>query len=1097
MTERAFAFDIGTNSLGGCVFKLDTDGRPIALEHMLVRIFSDGREPKSGNSLAEGRRVARGMARRRDRYKRRRKAVLRTLTEYGLMPADQQARKELLAETSDRSPREAVEQALADVYNLRARALSEKLPLHHIGRALFHLNQRRGFKSNRKADRKSNEKGAIEIGANRLHEKMQEAGARTLGQFLAMRRAKGEWVRVRSGALGEEGADDGRNSKTTYDFYPVRKLLEEEFNAIWEMQQPYYPEVLTEDRRSHLFRVMFYQRPLKAAIVGKCSFNPAETRLPKAHPLFQQFRLYKEVNELEIVLPDQSHRKLTLDERDTLVRQLKGIRKTTYKTLRKTLKLSGSEFRFNKETDNRVDMIGDEVNAALSDKKAFGNRWATFSTDEQWTVIDQLREQEDPLSLHEWLVVTYGVPDDAAEVVASIHLPDGYGRLGLTAISSMLEELKADVIPEAEAAKRAGYDHALAPTDGDLDRLPKYQEILERRIPPGTGEPDDPYDVAKGRITNPTVHIALNQMQQVVNGLIRQYGKPEQIAIELARDLKLNEKEKAEVNRKIGENTRAAAKRSEKLRELGQKDNGHNRNLLKLWEELNPDNPEDRVCIYTGRPIGIRMLFSGAVDVDHILPWSRTLDDSQANRILCVVEANRVKRDRAPAEVAEWASDYDAILERANRLPRNKRWRFARDAMEKYQDEEDFLARQLTDTQYLSRLAHEYLVALYPAEEADGDGVLKRRRHVRVIPGRLTEMLRRNWGLNSILPDHNFAGTAQAKNRKDHRHHAIDAAVVGVTTRSLLQKISTQAALRETIALEETVADIPEPWPTFRDDLKAMVERIVVSHKPDHGTLPKPGENGRTAGQLHNDTAYGITGECDARGNTIVVRRKPFLSLTDKDIPNIRDDELRRRLYSATSGLTGREFAAALDYFRKTDQKFHRIRHVRLTESLSVIPIRDKEGRAYKGYKGDANFRYDVWELPDGKWVADVVTMFDAHRPDRDPQAARPHPAARKVLSLKQNDMVAYEHPKDGLTIGRVVKFSTAGQIYLAGHNEAGALKARDADKDDPFKYFSKAASGLREIGARQLRVDGTGRVFDPGPQDRETRLERKARLGD
>src|SRR5690606_7906447 len=116
----------------------------------------------------------------------------------------------------------------------------------------------------------------------------------------------------------------------------------------------------------------------------------------------------------------------------------------------------------------------------------------------------------------------------------------------------------------------------------------------------------------------------------------------------------------------------------------------------------------------------------------------------------------------------------------------------------------------------------------------------------------------------------------------------------------------------------------------------------------------------------------------------------------------------------------------------------------RMVEGLKVIPISDAAGRVYKGYKGDANFRYDVWQLPDGKWVADVVTMFEAHRPDIDWQARRPHPAARKVLSLKQNDMVAYEQPGVGLVIGRVVKFNTAGQIYLAGNREAGALKARD-----------------------------------------------------
>lgn len=1086
------SIDGGTNSIGWCLFGLNSRGEPDRIIDAGVRIFSDGREPKSGNSLAEGRRVARGMARRRDRYKRRRKAVIRTLVEYGLLPADPHARKALLAETNDRSPKDAVGRALTDVYNLRARALDEELPLFHIGRALFHLNQRRGFKSNRKADKRSNEKGAIELGANRLRQKMDDADARTLGQFLAKRRAAGEWVRVRAGAFGDEEGESKSSTRTVYDFYPVRKLLEEEFEAIWRKQQDYHPEVLTDERRAHLFTVMFYQRPLKPVIVGKCSFNPKEARLARAHPLFQAFRLYKEVNELEVVLPDQSQRKLTLDERDALILKLRGQRKATYAALRKVLKLS-RDMRFNKETDNRPDMLGDEVHAALSAKGLFGNRWSAFSMAEQWAIIEQLREQEDPLALHEWLVSTHGLDDDVAEAVAAVHLPDGYGRLGATALATMLEELKAEVIPEAEAAKRAGYDHALAREGEGSDNLPQYQEVLERRIPPGTGEADDPYDVRKGRITNPTVHIALNQLRRVVNGLIRQYGKPDQIAVELGRELKLNDKQKAEVNKKIGENTRAAIKRSEKLHELGEKDNGYNRNLLKLWEELNPASPEDRVCIYTGRPIGIRMLFSGEVDVDHILPWSQTLDDSQANRILCMVDANRLKRNRAPAEVQEWEADYDSILERANRLPRNKRWRFARDAMEKYKDDEEFLARQLTDTQYLSRLAHEYLDSLYPGKEADRDDSPGRRRHVRVIPGRMTEMLRRNWGLNSILPDHNLSGgTAQAKNRKDHRHHAIDAAVVGVTTRSLLQKIATEAAMREAAALEETITDIQEPWPGFREDLKAVVDRIIVSHKPDHGTLPKAGEGGSTAGQLHNDTAYGITGEIDDKGNPVVVRRKPFLSLTDKEIHTIRDKELRESLYTATAGLSGRDFTAALDRFRRTDRKFSGIRRVRVIEGLAVIPIRDKNGEVYKGYKGGSNYRYDVWELRDGSWDAEVVSMFDAHQPDWVPGMRAKHHNARKVLSLQQNDMVAYD---DGgrRVIARVRKFGQNKQIWFDGHKEGGKLDDRHRNPDDPFRDFSKMPAGLKQIKLRQIRVDEIGRVFDPGPQDRQAREARKA----
>ncbi|WP_187969606.1 type II CRISPR RNA-guided endonuclease Cas9 [Aquibium microcysteis] len=1113
MRKKLFSFDMGTNSIGWCVFNLGPSNEPIAIVDAGVRIFSDGREPKSGNSLAEGRRMVRGMARRRDRYKRRRKAVLRTLTEYGLMPSDPGARAALVAETNDaRRDRPA-----NDVYALRARGLDERLPLHHLGRALFHLQQRRGFKSNRKADRRSNdnEKGAIAIGEDRLRTAMHEAGARTLGEFLAGRRGTDPLgrggVRVRiDAAASSEG--EGRREKPGYDFYPVRAMLEDEFDQIWARQAEFWPEVLTDDRRRHLFRVMFYQRPLKPPVVGKCSFNPSEMRLAKAHPLFQTFRLYKEVNELELVMPDQSQRKLTKDERDALVIHLRGVRSAGFPALRKTLKLSERGTRFNKEHEGREKLLGDEIHAAMSDKALFGNRWAAMPMDRQWETVERLREENDPLALHRWLVEQAGLSDEAAEKAADAKLPEGYGRLGRTALATMLEELKADVITEAEAARRAGYDHALARHGEAVERLPKYQEILERRIPPGTGDLDDEYDIQKGRITNPTVHIALNQLQVVTNRLIARHGRPERIHIELARELNQSEDQKREATARNARNRRDAERRSAILTEFGQPDNGFNRQLLKQWEELNPGDPLDRRCIYSGTVITPTMLFSGAVDIDHILPWSRTLDDGATNRILCTREANREKRNFAPAEVPAWGDHYDDILERAQRLPPNKRWRFALDAMERFEKDRDFLDRQLTDTQYLARLAHDYLGALFPDEEADGDGVVKKRNHVVVVTGRMTEMLRRKWGLNGILPDHNFADPTKTKNRKDHRHHAIDAAVIGVTSRSLLKRVADAARDGETQGAEDAIRTLSPPWLSFRDDLKVVVDRIVVSHKPDHGTLPKPGETGRSAGQLHNDTAYGLTGEVDARGNPIVVRRKPFLSLQPKDLHAVRDLRLRAALENATHGFGGRDFTAALIKFRQAAGHHYRgIRRVRVVEGLSVISIRDKDGRAYKGYKGDANFRYDVWELPDGRWIADVITMFDAHRPDIDWQKRRPHPAARKVLSLKQNDMVAYDDPRGGPTIGIVVKFGQNGQITLVAHKEAGELKNRDAlpnsaeealargaepDQDgrvafDPFKYYSPTAGGLRKIGLRQVRVDEAGRIFDPGPRDKNKKSPR------
>ncbi|MBV5325606.1 MAG: hypothetical protein J0626_10290, partial [Rhodospirillaceae bacterium] len=141
--------------------------------------------------------------------------------------------------------------------------------------------------------------------------------------------------------------------------------------------------------------------------------------------------------------------------------------------------------------------------------------------------------------------------------------------------------------------------------------------------------------------------------------------------------------------------------------------------------------------------------------------------------------------------------------------------------MQKFEKDGGFLARQLTDTQYLSRMALEYLNCLYPSEEADKYGVLSPKRHVRVSPGRLTELLRRNWGLNNLLPDSNLGEMAQAKNRKDHRHHAIDAAVIGVTTPSLLNRISGAAGRLDGVDFEDLVRKIVKdtpPWPNFRDD---------------------------------------------------------------------------------------------------------------------------------------------------------------------------------------------------------------------------------------------------------------------------------------
>lgn len=1093
-----FSFDIGTNSIGWAVFQLNNKQEAVSILNAGARIFSDGRDPQSGDPLAVRRRNVRSASRMRDRYLRRRKRTLDKLIGYGLLPEDKAARDKILLETNDK-PSGSTDKK-TDPYSLRARALEEKLPLAYVARALFHIGQRRGFKSNRKADRKSNEKGKIAVGIEELSGLMHQSHAPTLGAYLAKRREEGHVVRLR--------ANSEALTNKAYAFYPERSMLEDEFRKIWQAQAEYYPDVLTKEREEELFHVMFFQRPLKEQKVGFCTLVEGELRLPKDDPLFQQFRLYKEINELAIILPDLSQRKLTMEERDTLITLMRLSKTKTFAALRKALKIPAGG-RFNKETENRKQLTGDEVYSVFSKPELFGGDWGKFSTEQQREIIDQLNNEENPDKLEEWLKGKFPkLSDEQRAEIINANLPDGYGRFGITATSKILEQMKKDVISEAEAAHRCGFDHSLANRNWKgLDELPRYQEVLERHIVPGTGDKNDIYDIYKGRLTNPTVHIGLNQVRRLTNRLIKAYGKPWQIVVELARDLPLSQEQKRKVNKTIKNNTDAAIRRSEQLGEIGKRDNGYNRLLLKLWEELG-DDPNDRKSIYSGIPITEQMLFSGEVEIDHILPFSSTLDDSYANKILCLREENRLKSNFAPADVGKWQDHYNKILERAKILPKNKQWRFALGAMDKFEDKSEFIARQLTDTQYLAKLAREYFDSLYPGEEANADGEFKKVQHVWAIPGKLTELLRRNWGLNSLLAAEGDKSANSPKNRKDHRHHAIDAIVIGMTTRSLLNKIAKKYGKGELDDIETILkrAFSEEfPFEDFRKAVKDAIDKIIISHKQDHGTISRAGYaqgKGKTAGQLHDATALGLTGETDDEGKKIVVTRENFLSLESTDIPKIRDKNLRAELDSAakqslppdfgnmTKAQKKKEFQKVLVSFARDHKLYKGIRHVRVLDSLHVIEIKDKNGKAYKAYKGNSNYRYDVWETLDGKWNSEVISMFDAHQPKWSSEFHKNNPTARKVLSLQQNDMVAYNDPEKGHVIARIVKFGQNGQIFFAPHNEAD-VSGRDSDKNDPFKLTVKTATGLKKMQFRQIRVDEMGRVFDPGAQDRESKQAR------
>ncbi|WP_300516329.1 type II CRISPR RNA-guided endonuclease Cas9 [Aliiroseovarius sp.] len=1053
--------DIGTNSIGWWLYA--TDGERITdVIDGGVRIFSDGRDPKSGASLAVDRRIARGMRRRRDRYLRRRAALMRKLAEAGLMPSD---------------PTKAKQLELLDPYELRARGLDEALPLTHLGRALFHLNQRRGFKSNRKTDRGDNESGKIKDATKRLDEDMAIARARTYGEFLNKRRARATDPRAMPSVrtrLTVARRDNAEKEEAGYDHYPDRRHLDEEFQALWAAQAAHHPE-LTDTLREEVHEIIFYQRPLKAPKVGKCLFT-GEDRLPKAHPLTQRRVLYETVNNLRITADGRAKRPLSLEERDKVIHALdnkkpaKTLKSMALKlpALAKVLKLPDGQ-RFTLETGVRDAIACDPVRASLSHPDRFGPHWSTLDMDAQWNVIDRIRAVESEAqhdALAAWLKGTHGLDQTHAQATAHAPLPEGYGGIGEDATRRILAALTSDVLTYNQAVAACGWHHSNQRTGEVLEQLPYYGEVLDRHVIPGTGNVDDDEITRFGRITNPTVHVGLNQLRRLVNLIVTVYGKPDQIVVELARDLKQSDQQKKEVQKRLRDNTADAIRRSEQLIELGLEDTGRNRMMLRHYEALGPA-VGPRKCPYSGKVISVERVFTDC-DVDHILPYSRTLDDSFANKTLCLREANREKGNKTPWEAWGETDRWPEIQANLKALADNQRWRFAPDAMERFEGENSFLDRALVDTQYLSRVARAYLDTLY----TEGG-------HVWVVPGRLTEMLRRHWGLNGLLTEGKSA--VKAKNRTDHRHHAIDAAVIAATDRSLVQRIA-KAAGQDEAEAREVARTTDHPWEGFRTDIETQLNKIIVSHRADHGRIdPVARAKGRdsTTGQLHNDTAYGIVDDQS------VVSRTPLLSLKPADIAetskgkNIRDPDLQKALAVATKDKEGKAFEQALREFAAKTGPYQGIRHVRLIETLQSsarVEIADSQGKPYKAYKGDSNYCYELWRLPDGKVKSQVVTTYDAHR-GAEP---RPHPAAKRLLRLFKRDMVAIE--RDGAQlICYVQKFDPANGIFLALHTEANA-DARNRDKTDPFRMIQMGTGPAIKAGIRRVRVDEMGRLRDPGP---------------
>lgn len=1055
------ALDLGSTSLGWAMLRLGKDGQPCGIVRAGVRIFSDGRNPKDGSSLAVTRRAARAMRRRRDRLLRRKARMMQQLIDFGFFPQDAVERKRL---------------ELLNPYELRARGLDAALTPGEFARALFHINQRRGFKSNRRTDKGADEKeaGALKTAIKELRERMAQEGARTVGEWLWRRCQKKQSVRARYHEERQAKEDGKTRLHKYYDLYIDRQMIADEFDALWARQAALNPALFTEDKRAALRDTLLHQRPLRPVDPGRCTLLPDEKRAPVALPCAQRFRILQEVNHLRVSGADMQELPLTPAQRDTLADMLEKKGKVSFSSMKKALKLGGA-VQFNLESARRDGLEGNATTKVLASDKCFGARWHDFSLDEQDDITMRLLADENEEALCQWLREKTGVDDEHARAICDAPLKSGYGRLSRAALLRIVPRLQESerggdgaLRPRTydEAVRAAGFeshsvvdafdfDHAAGDVQelvnnetGEITRvlraLPYYGRVLHRHVAFGSGNPQDSEEKRYGKIANPTVHIGLNQTRKVVNALVQRYGHPAEIIVEVARELKQGYEERKRVEERQTKNQ----KRNERIRidiakTLGISENAVSRDDIQkwiLWEELS-DNAVDRRCPYSGEQISAVKLLSDEVEVEHILPFSRTLDNSLNNRTVCIRAANRIKGNHTPWEVREefekqgWS--YEGILQRAKNMPKGKGYRFAKDGYQRWlREDKDFLARALNDTRYLSRLAGLYLQSVCIGS-------------VRVIPGRMTYELRKKFGLDDIL------GLKGEKNRNDHRHHAVDACVIGVTDQGLLQRFARASASAREDGLTRLVETMPLPWEGYYQSVQRAVEAIWVSHKPDHSH----------EGQMLEDTSYGFHG---AKAITSKIGAGGVRERTEKE----RD---------AVVPIANQKAPHA------TNRPWHGSAHY-------------QQGTEYKGYQGGSNWCMEIVRDEKGKWKGEIISTFQAYKlartfaaqfrakhgsnaqvPPLAEMMSATHAVSGKplVMRLMRGDMVRMVVDGSETTF-RLCVLSSNGTLSFAPHEQAN-VDARNRNKEDDFKYTFKTAGSLQKAKGRRVSISPIGKLHDPG----------------
>ena len=777
--------DIGIASVGWAMVEIDEEENPIRLIDLGVRVFERAEVPKTGDSLAAARRLARSIRRLTRRRAHR------------LLRARRLLKRESVLQAADFDENGLIKSLPNTPWQLRAAALDRKLTPLEWSAVLLHLIKHRGYLSQRKNEGETADKelGALLKGVADNAHALQTGDFRTPAE-LALNKFEKE-----SGHI--------RNQRGDYSHTFSRKDLQAELVLLFEKQKEFGNPHISDGLKEGIETLLMAQRPALSGdavqkMLGYCTFEPTEPKAAKNTYTAERFIWLTKLNNLRI-LEQGSERPLTDTERATLMDEPYRKSKLTYAQARKLLDLDDTAFfkglRYGKDNTEASTLMEMKAYHAISralekeglkDKKSplnlspelqdeIGTAFSLFKTDED--ITGRLKDRVQPEILE--------------ALLKHINF-DKFVQVSLKALRR--------IVPLMEQGKR--YDEACAETYGDHYGEKNSEEMLY--LPP----------IPADEIRNPVVLRALSQARKVINGVVRRYGSPARIHIETAREVGKSFKDRKEIEKRQEENRKDREKAATEFREYFPNFVGEPKSKdilkLRLYEQ------QHGKCLYSGKEINLgRLNEKGYVEIDHALPFSRTWDDSFNNKVLVLGSENQNKGNQTPYEYfngkdnsREW-QEFKARVE-TSRFPRSKKQRIL---LQKF-DEDGFKERNLNDTRYVNRFLCQFVA----------DHMLltgKGKRRVFASNGQITNLLRGFWGLRKVRAEND-------------RHHALDAVVVACSTVAMQQKITRFVRYKEMNAFDGKTIDketgevlhqkahFPQPWEFFAQEVM-----IRVFGKPD------------------------------------------------------------------------------------------------------------------------------------------------------------------------------------------------------------------------------------------------------------------------